>query len=97
MIRPTKVTALSGHRIEVSYPDGETGIIDLSNSVGRGIFTPLTNEALFSSVHIGKFGQITWSDEIEICPDSAYLEITGKILPYLALRKHDLMEFGSGR
>jgi len=75
MIRPIKVTALSGHRLEISYPDGVTGIIDLSTSIGHGIFAPLADETFFNGVHIGKFGQIAWSDEIEICPDSTYLEI----------------------
>jgi hypothetical protein len=61
----------------LSYPDGVEGVIDLSSSAGRGIFTPLKDEAFFRTVHIGRYGQIAWSDDIEICPDSAYLEIMG--------------------
>ena len=76
MRRPTRVTALPGKRIEVAYPDGVVGVIDLSDSVGQGIFRPLQDEAFFKTVHIGKFGQITWSEDIEICSDAAYLEIT---------------------
>lgn len=79
MIRPVKVTALPNHKIRVNYADGVSGIIDLSDSVGRGIFAPLTNESFFKKVHVGDHGQIAWSDEIEICPDAAYLEIIGKI------------------
>jgi hypothetical protein len=26
-------------------------------------------------VHIGDRGQIAWSEEMEICPDAAYLEV----------------------
>lgn len=78
MKRPNHVTALPGYRIEVSYPDGTTGVIDLSGSVGKGVFLPLQDEAFFKTVHIGKFGQIAWSEDIEICSDAAYLEITGK-------------------
>ena len=78
MKRPSHVTALAGYRIEVSYPDGVTGVIDLSDSVGKGIFAPLRGEIFFKTVHIGEFGQIMWSDEIEICSDAAYLEITDK-------------------
>jgi hypothetical protein len=29
-------------------------------------------------VYIGEYGQIAWSDELEICSDAAYLELTGK-------------------
>lgn len=42
------------------------------------MFTPLVDPAVFAIVHLGKHGQIAWSDEIEICPDAVYLEITGK-------------------
>lgn len=54
------------------------GVIDLAGDVGRGVFTPLADEAFFRTVHIGHFGQIAWSEDIEICPDAAYREITGK-------------------
>lgn len=76
--------ALPGYKIEISYPDGVYGIIDLSDSVGRGVFDPLKDESFFSKVHIGKFGQIAWDDQIEICSDAAYLEITGKYSRQLA-------------
>jgi hypothetical protein len=78
MKRPSRVTALPGYRIEVVYPDGVAGVIDLSGSVGKGVFLPLQDEAFFRTVHISKFGQIAWSEDLEICSDAAYLEITGK-------------------
>lgn len=78
MIRPHRVEALPGYRIRVAYPDGAEGVIDLSADVGRGVFAPLLDEAFFQTVHIGSYGQIGWSEEIEICPDAAYQEITGK-------------------
>ena len=78
MNRPTKVEALSDFRIRVKYPDGTAGVIDLSADVGRGVFTPLADHAFFRTVHIGQFGQISWSEDIEICPDAAYHEITNK-------------------
>jgi hypothetical protein len=78
MRHPEKVIPLQGYKLEISYPDGVCGIINLSDSVGSGVFTPLKDEAFFRKVHIGNFGQIAWNDEIEICSDAAYLEITGK-------------------
>ena len=76
MNRPTKVEALPGFRIRVVYASGTEGVIDLSGDVGRGVFAPLADEVFFRTVHIGQFGQIAWSEEIEICPDAAYYEIT---------------------
>ena len=81
MIRPAKVTALAGCKIRVTYSDGVTGVIDLSDTIGKGVFRPLKDEAFFKKVYIGDHGQIAWSDEIEICPDAAYLELTEKDSP----------------
>ena len=78
MNRPNKTEALSGYRLRVAYPDGTAGVIDLSADVGRGVFAPLADEEFFQTVHIGRFGQIAWSEDIEICPDAAYQEITGR-------------------
>jgi hypothetical protein len=58
------------------YPDGVEGVIDLSGDVGHGVFAPLADEAFFRTVHIGSFGQIAWSEDLEICPDAAWHEIT---------------------
>jgi len=78
MLRPAKIEPLAGYRIRLTYPDGIEGVIDLSGDVGRGVFAPLANEAFFRTVHIGQYGQIAWSEDIEICPDSAYEDITGR-------------------
>jgi len=80
MVRPVKVEPLSGCRLRVRYADGVEGIIDFSNQVGYGVFAPLRDEALFRNVQIGDRGQIAWSDDLDICPDSAYLEITGRMM-----------------
>jgi hypothetical protein len=78
MRRPSNVEAISGFRLRIAYPDGVEGVIDLSREVGHGVFAPLADEAFFRTVHIGEFGQIAWSEEIEICSDAAYYEITRK-------------------
>ena len=78
MIKPTSVEALARFRIHVTFADGVEGVIDLSGDVGRGVFAPLADEAFFRTVHIGHYGQIAWSEDIEICSDSAYEEIVAK-------------------
>jgi hypothetical protein len=72
MVRPTHVEALPGSRLRLTYADGVESIIDLSAEVGRGVFAPLADEAFFRTVHIGEYGQIAWSSDIEICSDAAY-------------------------
>ena len=76
MKRPNKVEALPGYRLRLTYPDGVEGIIDLSGDVGRGVFAPLADEAFFRTVYVGQYGQIAWSEDLEICPDSAYHDVT---------------------
>ena len=75
MVRPTKVEAVDGFRVRLTFADGVIGIIDLSANVGRGVFVPLGDDAVFRTAHLGEYGQIGWSAEIEICPDAAYREI----------------------
>jgi hypothetical protein len=60
------------------FSDGIQGVIDMSSSVGHGVFAPLADPEIFAGVHIGDHGQIAWSDEMEICPDAAYLEVSGQ-------------------
>lgn len=79
MKRPTKVEAIGGYQIRLSYADGKQGVLDLSDQVGKGVFTSLKDEKNFRKVHLGSHGQIAWSDEMEICPDAAYLEIAGQV------------------
>ena len=76
MIRPVKIAALPGYKIRVDYANGVTGVVDLSDSVVRGVFAPLKDEAFFQKVHLGDHGQIAWTDEIEICPDATYQTFT---------------------
>lgn len=78
MKRPVRVSPLLGDKISVVFSDGLEGVIDMSSSVGRGVFAPLADPQVFAGVHIGDHGQIAWSEEMEICPDAAYLEVTGQ-------------------
>ena len=78
MTRPIKVEALPEFRIRITYSDQVEGVVDLSADVGKGVFGPLRDPAFFRRVYVGQFGQIAWSDDIEICPDAAYQEITSQ-------------------
>jgi hypothetical protein len=76
--RPIRVAPLPGEKISVVFCDGLEGVIDMSSSIGRGVFAPLADPKVFATVHIGDHGQIVWSEEMEICPDAAYLEAAGR-------------------
>ena len=78
MPEPTKVEAREGFRVWVEYSDGESGEVDLSDVAGLGIFKAWDDREFFERVHITSFGAIAWNDQIEICPDNVYFDLTGK-------------------
>lgn len=84
MARPTSVKALPNFRIWLRYSDGVEGEVDLSDLAGRGVFAAWNDPAFFNAVRLGAHGAIEWSPEIDICPDSMYLRITGKSIEALA-------------
>ena len=81
MIRPTDVEAREGYRIWLRYSDGVAGEIDLSHLAGKGIFSAWNEPGRFEEVHIAEHRAITWNDDMELCPDTLYMQLTGKIAP----------------
>ena len=78
MIAPVAVEPRADWRIWLRYADGAEGEIDLSDVALRGVFAAWADRSFFESVHITPHGSIGWSDEIDLCADSLYLELTGK-------------------
>jgi hypothetical protein len=76
---PTEVKALPGYKIWVRYTDGKSGEIDLSDLKGKGVFIAWDKENLFEKVFVADNGRcIAWNEELEICPNSLYLDLIGK-------------------
>ncbi len=78
MIRPVEVKALQEYRIWLRYSDGTAGEVDLSNMAGRGVFAAWNEPGCFEKAHIAPHRAIAWTDDLELCPDALYMEITGK-------------------
>jgi hypothetical protein len=78
MLHPTAVKALPKNRIFIRYSDGAEGEIDLSEFANKKLFAAWKDPAFFQKVHVGPYRQIRWSDEIELCPDSLYMKLTGE-------------------
>lgn len=78
MIRPINVEARPGYHIWVEYEDGVAGEIDLSDVAGRGVFAAWDEPGAFEKVYVSDHRSIAWSDDLEICPDAAYMKITGR-------------------
>lgn len=80
MLRPIAVEPREGFRIWLRYSDGVSGELDLSHLVGRGACTAWDEPGGFERVHIAPHRAVAWSDELELCPDALYMELTGKSL-----------------
>ena len=78
MIEPVCVEPRSGYRIWVRYSDGQDGEIDLSGFVGRGAFKAWSKPGCFEKVRIAPHRAIAWDEDVELCADALYLELTGK-------------------
>lgn len=70
MFNPVEVKPLSNYKLCVKYSDGIEGEVDLSHLVGKGVFMLWDDYSTFEKVYIGSSGEIAWSDEVDICPDS---------------------------
>lgn len=78
LLQPVAVEAREGYRIWLRYADGVEGEVDLSRMVGHGVFEAWREPGFFELVHVSEWRSIAWNDEIELCADALYLEITGK-------------------
>lgn len=52
--------------------------MDLSNLAGRGVFEAWQWPGAFEAVEVGEYGELSWSEEIDLDPDVLYMRLTGK-------------------
>jgi len=74
----TKVKVLQDYRLELTFDDGVSGTVDLSDLVGQGVFELWRDRQAFEQVQIGSCGELVWNEQLDLCPDSLYLKVTGK-------------------
>jgi Protein of unknown function (DUF2442) len=78
MPRPVEVKPLKRFRIWLRYDDGAQGEVDLADLAGKGVFRAWSEPGGFESVRVSDHGSIAWSDDLELCPDALYMQLTGK-------------------
>lgn len=74
----TDVKVLESYCLELRFSDGYSGVVDLSDLVGAGVFELWLDYNAFELVRIGASGELVWGDQIDLCPDAVYLRATGK-------------------
>ena len=78
MHKITCVDVLDHYQLRLTFADGTCGTVDLHDLVGSGVFALWSNYEAFRNVKIGEAGELAWSDQVDLCPDSLYLRVTGK-------------------
>jgi hypothetical protein len=78
MHKITRVQVLQKYHLELAFEDGVTGTVDLSHLAGKGVFAIWLDRKKFEAVRIGSAGELVWGDDLDLCPDSLYLQATGK-------------------
>ncbi len=78
MTRPIEVRPRSGCKLWLRFSDGAEGILDLSRLAGRGAFRCWDAADAFEAVRVAEHGAVVWGDDVELCPDALYLQVTGK-------------------
>lgn len=78
MIKLLRVTPLPNFLLHLEYDDGTSGDVNVTHLTGRGVFKELADPTFFQSVSVGAHGQVRWNDDLELCADSLYLQLTGK-------------------
>ena len=91
MYRFASVEALRYPTIRVTFDDGLTGVLDLSDLIAHGpVFAPLKDDAYFRTVAVGMDGwTLGWNldapgHEIDFCPDATRIKIETQIAEELA-------------
>lgn len=77
MIRAIEAEAREGLSIWLRFSDGSAGEVDLSDLAGRSVFRAWDGVGVFEGVRVAPHGAIVWNDQIELCADALYLELTG--------------------
>jgi hypothetical protein len=81
------VKAVSRFSVEVAFEDGVGGIVDLGDLAGRGVFSEWLKDGVFESVKVTSSGALEWPGELDLCADSIYLRLTGKVPEELAVER----------
>jgi len=78
MLRILSARILPDYKIWIQYSDGVEGQIDLSYLVGKGIFSAWEDKEVFQNFRVVNGRSVAWTDEMDLCADALYLEMTGK-------------------
>lgn len=67
---------LAEYKLWISFDDGTSGEVDMSNKVGKGVFKLWEDFNKFSQAKVSKDGRsLRWNENLDLCADSLYLKV----------------------
>jgi len=72
-----------GYQIELTFDNGEQGVVDFSPYLQRGgVFKRFQDVSFFREFRVDReLGTLTWAGEIDVAPETLYAQATGAPLP----------------
>lgn len=77
-MRITHAKPLEEFRLELTFDNGESGVVDMSSYAGRGVCAAWKQLGEFEKVKVTEDGAVEWPGEVDFCPDALYLMMTHK-------------------
>ena len=78
-MRVTEVRVRKRFELELRFDDGVSGVVDLGDLAGDGVFSSWLDPGAFEDVSIGSGGELAWACGVDLCADALYLRLTGKM------------------
>jgi len=75
MEKAVSAIALPGYKIQVTFSDGLTGVVDLTDRLFGPVFEPLKDPESFGQVGVDEFGAVCWPNGADLAPDALYAKI----------------------
>jgi hypothetical protein len=71
---------VEGYRVWIEFEDGAAGEVDLTELVGKGVFTGWRDPAEFQKLFIDtESGTLAWRGGIDLAPDALYRDVAGAL------------------
>ena len=78
MKRIVAIKVLEDYRIWLRFDDGVEGEADFSPKPRTGVYAAWMNYDYFRKARIGECGELIWDEQLDFCPDSLWLQVTGQ-------------------
>jgi hypothetical protein len=85
------IKVLDNYRVWLRFSDGAEGEVDFSSKPRTGVYACWDNYDNFRLARIGDCGELVWNDQLDFCPDSLWLQVTGQKPEALLAQKPELV------